>query len=350
MDTKRITAGLAAALLGAALLGCGDDASSGSAAQEGGSDVGVALVVNGNLGDGNFFDGAHAGVKDAAEELGITPQVIETGPDPTKWGPALEDAASGEADVIIAGSFAMKELVEQAAAAHPDKQFVLFDVAADPEGCGGCTNIYSVVYRYRETGFLAGALAALHVAEQGDGASIGFVGGQDIPVIQDYKQGWESGAQVAAPEVERHAAFAGSFSDPVKGKKISEAMVEKGAAILFAAAGGTNAGIFEAASRGDAFAIGDSVDEAEHAEVGGRPTVLTSVATDVEGSLAEAVKLAGEGKLPVGEVRSYGVKEGAIHVVDTPTYRKEVPDAVRKRVDAIAKDVAAGAYEQELAG
>lgn len=353
MRSRRVAA--ATLSLGLAALiatGCGTDeegSSGGSAAAAGGGPK-VALIVSGNLGDGNFFDKANAGVKQAAGELGVTPQIIETGPDPTKWGPALEDAASGDAEVVIAGSFAMKELVEQAAAAHPDKEFVLFDVEADLEACGGCTNIYSIVYRYREAGFLAGALAALHMESEAAGdAAIGFVGGEDIPVIQDFKEGWEAGATEAAPDVEQIAAFAGSFNDPVKGKQIAANIVAQGAGVLFAAAGATNGGVFEAAAAERALAIGVSDAEAEDAQVGGRPTVLTSATTNVEGSLADAVRLAAEDRLPTGETRSFGVEDGAIHLVDTPTYREHTTPEVRERMEAISEQLASGAFDAALA-
>jgi basic membrane protein A len=332
--------------------GCGTDENvSGDSAATGGGGPKVALIVSGNLGDGNFFDQANAGVKEAAKELGVTPQIIETGPDPTKWGPALEDAAAGDAEVIIAGSFAMKELVEQAAAAHPDKQFVLFDVEADVKACGGCTNIYSIVYRYREAGFLAGALAALHMESEAAGdAAIGFVGGEDIPVIQDFKEGWQAGAAEVAPDVERISAFAGSFNDPVKGKQIAGNIVSRGAGVLFAAAGATNAGVFEAAAAERALAIGVSDAEANDAEVGGRTTVLTSATTNVKGSLADAVRLAAEDKLPTGETRSFGVEDGAIHLVDTPTYHKHAAPQVRERMQEISEQLASGAFDAALAG
>ena len=196
----------------------------------------VALVINGSTGDGGFFDQANAGVTKAASKLGITAKVIETGYTPTKWAPALDDAASGDYGVVIAGSFPMAELVEQAAAQDPSKKFVLFDVAYDKKKCGGCTNIYSIVYRYNETGYLAGVVAGLVTRSKtprtNEANVVGFVGGQDIPVIEQYKKGFIEGVKAVDPSATVESAFAGSFSDPVKGKQIANNIIGKGADVV----------------------------------------------------------------------------------------------------------------------
>ena len=47
-----------------------------------------------------------------------------------------------------------------------------------------------------------------------------------------------------------------SFADPVKGKELALAQVDKGAAVLYHAAGLTGAGVFEAAKERKTFVIG----------------------------------------------------------------------------------------------
>jgi basic membrane protein A and related proteins len=314
----------------------------------------IALIINGNLGDGGFFDEANAGVVGAAKKFNLQEKSIETGYDPTKWAPALQDAAAGNYDVIIAGSFGMQQLVEQAAAQHPEKKFVLFDVAYDPKGCNNCKNIYSVIYRYRETGFLAGSLAALMVKAKlpalGGKTALGFVGGQDIPVIEDYKKGWQLGAKYVLPKVKLYSAFAGSFADPVKGKQLGQNMISSGAAILFTASGATDKGVIQAAATGHSFAIGNSPTQALTPVVNGKLTVVTSSATSVQTSLFDAVKLASAGNLPVGSVRSFGVKQGTNYIVNTPTYRKVVPASIRAQMARIVKLVGQGKFKSQLGG
>jgi basic membrane protein A len=342
-----LAAGLAAASVLAG--GCGsseESAGSGSSSTAAKGDKSIALIINGNLGDGGFFDNANAGVADTAKRLGLAEKTIETGYTPTKWAPALDDAAAGEYDVVIAGSFPMKELVEQAAAQHPDKQFVLFDVEADKEACGGCENIYSITYRYRETGYLAGVVAGQvtvsDTARTNDEAVVGFVGGQDIPVIRDYMEGYVNGVKAVNPDAEVVTAFAGAFNDPVKGKQLASGMIAKGADVVFTAAGDTDKGTFEAAADHGVWAIGNSLNHARDNEVNGKVAILTASNTSVQNSLSDAVEHIASGDLPVGETHSFGVKEKTNYIVQSGPYKQFVPAEIREKVAQIERSIADG--------
>jgi basic membrane protein A len=341
---------LALAITALIAAACGSDSTStsgGSASSDGGKgDKSVALIINGNLGDGGFFDNANAGVSDTAKKLGVAEKTIETGYTPTKWAPALNDAAAGNYNVVIAGSFAMKELVEQAAAQHPEKQFVLFDVQADPKACGGCKNIYSIIYRYRETGYLAGVLAGQITTSKtprtNPQAVVGFVGGQDIPVIRDYMQGYINGVKAVNPQAKVLTAFAGAFNDPVKGKQLASGMIAKGADVVFTAAGDTDKGAIEAAADGNVWAIGNSLNQAADNAVNGKVAVLTSSNTSVQNSLSDAIKHIAAGTLPVGQTQSFGVKEKTNYIVDSGPYKQFVPQSIRDKVSEIEQRIADG--------
>lgn len=306
----------------------------------------VALLISGNLGDGGFWDESQAGVAPTAGKLGLKEKTVQTGYDPTTWGPALNDLASQNYDVIFAGSFSMEQLVEQAAKANPSKDFVLFDQAFSAKACGYCKNIYSIVYRYKQTGFLAGALGALmldaHLPGLKNQRALGFVGGQDIPVIEEYKSGWEAGAHYVDKRIKLISSFAGSFSDPVKGSQLGAQEIAAGAGILFTASGDTDKGVLEAAATGHTYAIGNSKLQAAAPVINGKTTVVTSSVTSVTSSLASAVTQAAKGTLPVGTVKAFGVKEGAIFLEKTPTYLKLVPAKIRQRMAKITGLIRAG--------
>lgn len=329
------------------LSGCGVAA---GGAREGRNAV---LLIPGTTGDGGFFDQATQGLRTGAKRSGWTPRVIETGYEPVKWQPALEDLAGGNDDLVVTGSFAMLDLVEQAAAQYPNKQFVLFDAAADRKRCGGCDNIYSITYRYDETGFLAGALAGLLERTKGIDriertGTVGVVGGQDIPVIDEYIRGFKAGVKATAPHVKVLSAYAGSFADPVKGKAVASDMIQQGAEVVFTAAGATDKGVIEAAAAHGVWALGNAAQQAEHPKVRGKDTVLTASDTNIVTSIADAVNAADRGRLPVGTTRTYGVKEGAVQLTDSALYRRVVPVSVRSQLTDVQKDVAAGKYDDVI--
>src|ERR1700712_4802639 len=83
----------------------------------------VALVLHGTLGDKSFFDSAADGMKKAEADLPVTVKIIEAGYDKSKWQPALADAADGDYDLIICGTFDMSPFVAETAPQYPDKKF-----------------------------------------------------------------------------------------------------------------------------------------------------------------------------------------------------------------------------------
>lgn len=323
--------------------GAGPDEDTGSGSGS------VAMMVPGTAGDGGFFDQAISGVKAGADEAGWDTQIVEAGYEPTRWQPALDDLANGTSDTIITSTFAMVDLLTQAATKFPDKQFAIFDAVVD------APNVYSITYRYDETGFLAGVLAGLLETSQGveritGSGVVGVVGGQDIPTINDYIEGFEAGVASVAPDVKVLKAYAGSFADPVKGKAIAADMIGQGAEIVFTASGGTDTGVFEAAAEAKVWAIGNAEVQTTSPEINGTPVVLTASTTSTKESVQDAVVQAGAGTLPVGETRSFGVADGSIWIVESDLYTQVVPQDIRDQVDAITEAVAAGDYESLLTG
>lgn len=331
----------------AALMLAGCSGASPNAAA-GGSES-VAMMVPGTAGDGGFFDQAITGVEAGAEKAGWKTQIVEAGYEPTRWQPALDDLANGGSGTIITSTFAMVDLLTQAAAKFPDKQFAIFDAVVD------APNVYSITYRYDETGFLAGVLAGLLETSQGvdritGTGVVGVVGGQDIPTINDYIEGFEAGVASVAPDVKVLKAYAGSFADPVKGKAIAADMIGQDAEIIFTASGGTDTGVFEAAAVGDIWAIGNAEVQTSDPDINGTPVVLTASTTSTRESVQDAVEQAAAGTLPMGETRSFGVADGSIWIVESDLYEQVVPQDIRDQIAAITEAVAAGEYESLLAG
>ena len=195
-----------------------------------GKKLNVALVLNGTLGDKSFFDSAQRGMDRAKTELGMTVKTIELGYDENKWGPGLADAASQNYDVIICGTFNMEQYITETAAKATTKKFVFFDDAVDYKK--GFTNVYSVMFKQNEGSYLAGFMAGMLVQSTnadvvkgtGGGKKIGFLGGSNIPVINDFLAGWKQGAKDAglkdADILVSYVEGQTPFADPAKGKEL----------------------------------------------------------------------------------------------------------------------------------
>ncbi len=313
----------------------------------------VVHLVNGVLGDKSFFDSAERGVRQAEDEFNYTVKTIEAGIDPARWEPALEDAAANEDyDILICGTYQMSEFLQNVAPKYPDKKFIIYDVSVDYETCGeGCNNVYSVLYKQNEGSYLAGLYAGLMTQEDVEGMNpdliVGTVGGQDIPVINDFIVGYQQGAADAGldPNTGVIIQYAGGWNDPAKGKEIALTMYQQGADIVFQVAGGTGVGIFQAAEETGNFALGVDSDQAtiiadtdpEQAD-----RILTSMLKNVDNSLYRALKLYVEDSLPFGSAENLGVAEGGVGLAYNEWYDKYTPQSVKDAIAQAEQDILDG--------
>jgi basic membrane protein A len=317
--------------------------------------VRISYVVNGVLGDKSFFDSGQRGVDKIAEDFGAEVNTIELGVDPVNWETGLDDAMkeTDKYDILITGTFQMIDYLAKRADKYPDKVFIFFDAPMpydNKEICkDACKNVYSITYAQNQGSFLAGVYAAAVTQSDLKGMNpdpvIGAVGGQDIPVINDFVVGYQQGACLVNPKSEFLVQYAGGWNDPAKGKEIALAMYEQKADIVFQIAGGTGVGVFEAAEEQGKYAIGVDSDQAtiiketdpEQAE-----RILTSMQKNVDNSLVRAFQLHKDGKLPLGKAESLGIAEGGVSLSINDIYTKATPQNVQDLVKAVEETVTKG--------
>lgn len=317
----------------------------------------VTLVINGVLGDKSFFDSAQRGMDRAMDDFNIEVNTIELGVDPANWESGLDDAMSDvdSYDILIAGTFQMVDFLGARVGDYPDKIFITYDAPVayeNPDICvDGCTNVYSITYLQNEGSFLAGVYAAAMSTQEGiDGIDssavvLGAIGGQDIPVINDFIVGYEQGACLVNADSNVIVQYAGGWNDPARGKEIALAMYEQGADIVFQIAGGTGVGVFEAAEEQTRFAIGVDSDQAsivmdtnpDQAE-----RILTSMMKNVDNSLYRAMDLYFQEALPLGQAEALGIAEGGVGLAINDIYNSATPESVQNLIAAVQEAVIAG--------
>ncbi|MEG0988798.1 MAG: BMP family ABC transporter substrate-binding protein [Clostridium sp.] len=314
----------------------------------------AALLINGNLGDKSFYDSANEGLTKLKDELGAdafdfkVEQMGGTATDEAKWEPTLLDYCdTKEYDVIIMGTWQMAEPLAHAAEQYPDQKFIFFDEAFDFAGNGNPTNIYNVLYKQNEVSYLVGAAAAMMSADNtlsgvtGTSKKIGFLGGMDNAVINDFLVGYTQGAKDIDPTMEVAVAFVGDFVDSTKGKDLALAQYQNGVDVGFNVAGNAGLGQIEAAADAGKFAFGVDSDQAallpNYAKF-----IPTSALKNVGNSLYRAIKMDLEGKLAYGTTESMGFAEGGVGLVKDAHYEEMVPEAIRTKLEALEKDITDG--------
>ena len=202
-------------------------AASGSAASGSGKVYNVCNLVNGNLGDKSFFDSAEAGLKKLESDGRIKLTTIEMGgtdEDQPKWLSTLYEVSdSGEYDLIVCGTYQMPDYLNEVAAKYPDQKYLIYDSAVDQP------NVVNINYKQNDLGYLVGVLAASTTTDTSldkinADKVIGFVGGVDSPVINDFLYGFILGAQSVVPDIKVDTRYTNDYVDTAIAKEYGLSM------------------------------------------------------------------------------------------------------------------------------
>lgn len=239
---------------------------------------------------------------------------------------AMRRMAGRGANPVIGIGFSQASSIERVSQEFPKQQFVVVDAVVNKP------NVQSIVFKEHEGSFLVGMMAAL-ASKTG---KVGFVGGMDIPLIRRFQCGYEQGAKFANAKVEVFSAMTGTtpaaWSDPARGGELAKAQFAKGADVVFAAAGGTGVGVYQAAKDAGRLAIGVDSNQ-NHLHPG---TMLTSMVKRVDNAVFDAANKSVPG------VTSLGLKEGGVDYALDQHNEKLVGAEMRKKVDAAKADIIAG--------
>ena len=340
MNTKRFT--IFGLLIVAAMLIAACGGAAGPAKDDG--KLKAVFIIGGTLGDKSFVDSADRGLNKAVKELGIEYVPVEASADPAKIDAAFTDALNDKSiDFIIQSQGDLTEKLLEIAPKYPEKKFIVFDNPFDFEKCPECkANVYAIQYAQNEGSYLAGYYAGL----MSESKIIGAVGGQDIPVIQDFMIGYKQGAVDAGLKEENVLVqFAASWSDPAKGKEIALTMYQQGADVVFQVAGGTGEGVFYAAEEANKWAIGVDSDQAliiEATNPDQAKRILTSMLKNVDNSMFRTFQLNSEGKIPWGTNELLGIAQGGVGLALNKYYEENTPQDVKDKMTAIIAKVTAG--------
>src|SRR5438067_3269445 len=280
--------------------------------------VGIVFDIGGKD-DRSFNASAWEGVKRAAKDYPIVLRDVEPG-DPTSIEPAMRAFAERGYDLIIGVGFSQTPQIEAVAKDYPNLNFAIVD------GVSQLSNIASLIFKEHEGSYLVGMIAAM----TSKSATIGFVGGMDIPLIHKFETGYEEGAKSVNAKIRIIPNYIGvtdaAWNDPVKGKELAQTQIEKGADVIFAAAGNSGLGTFDAVEqfgkdshgRAQRFVIG--VDSNQNWVKPG--FVLTSMVKRVDNAVYQIVRDRVE-KRPLGGIHVYGLdNDGIGYAVDQ--YNKDL--------------------------
>jgi basic membrane protein A len=286
----------------------------------GGGAIKVGLVYDiGGRGDLSFNDSAHRGLEKAKKDLNIQASELEPNSGGTNRADLLNLLAGQGDKVIIGVGFLFAETICAAGNKYPNVDFADIDGFIDhtTQNCPGAhdltasDNVASLLFAEEQGSYLVGAAAAL----KSKTGHIGFIGGVDIDLIHKFQAGYEAGAKKINPNITIDVKYITvppdftGFNDPAKGKEIATSMYQAGADIIYAAAGGSGLGMFQAAKEtsdstgSKVWGIGVDSDQYQTLSASApelQPYVLTSMIKHVDVAVYETIKDEVDGKFAGG--------------------------------------------------
>jgi basic membrane protein A len=289
----------------------------------------VTFDVGGKF-DRSFNQAAYDGAERFKKETGVQYAEFEVR-NAAEREQSIRNLARRGASVVVAVGFNNRSAVETVAKEFPNVKFTLIDSVVD------LPNVQSIVFREHEGSFLVGMAAAL-ASKTG---KVGFVGGMDIPLIRKFYKGYEEGAKYAKASTEVFMNMTGTtpaaFNDPTRGAELARGQFDRGADVVYAAAGATGLGVYQAAKDARRLAIGVDSNQ-NHLHPG---TMLTSMIKRVDVAVYNSMIQARQGTWKAG-VSVLGLKEQGVGWSVDEHNRALVSPDMEKRINEAREAIIAG--------
>ena len=280
--------------------------------------------------DKSFNEAAYTGAEQFKKETGIEYRDFEIQNDAQREQALRNFAKRGQSPIVAIG-FSQANAVEKVAKEFPDIQFAIVDMVVD------LPNVRSIVFKEHEGSYLVGVLASM-ASKSG---KVGFVGGMDIPLISKFSCGYKQGVKAANAKAEVFENMTGTtgaaWFDPVKGGELAKSQFDRGADVVYHAAGATGIGVLQAAA--DAGKLGIGVDSNQNGLHPGK--VLTSMLKRVDVAVNKAFSDSKNDKWSSG-VEVLGLAEGGVDWALDDNNKALVTADMKAAVEKAKADIISG--------
>ena len=283
--------------------------------------------------DKSFNEGVYTGAERFRTETGTAYRDFEPKNDAQREQALRRFARDGFSPIVAVG-FSQQSAVEKVATEFPQTKFAIIDSVIEKP------NVESITFQEHEGSYLVGLLAAM-ASKTG---KVGFIGGMDIPLIRKFACGYAQGAKSVKPDAEIIVNMTGTtgaaWNDPVKGGELAKSQIERGADVIYHAAGGTGIGVLRAAA--DAGKLGIGVDSNQNMLHPGK--VLTSRLKRVDNATFQAFTQAKAGAFKAGH-QVLGLKEDGVGWALDEHNKPLITDAMKAAADKAEQSIESGAVK-----
>lgn len=292
------------------------------------------LTAEGGLGDQSYNDMTMAGLTRAKDELGV--ELVYVVPKPGEEGldKGMQKLIDDGAEFIVANGFTMFNTVKKFAEKYPGKYFLLNDMPL-----ADMPNVVSTTFGQHEGSFLVGALSVWMSPNK----KVGFVGGNEFPIIYAFLEGWKEGVAYADPAAETIIEFVApgkdvsGFNNPRQANKVATQMFNNGADVVYGVAGLSGNGVIHAAKKAGKYAVGVDSDQDHLAE----GNVLTSMMKRLDNVSFNEVQAWLAGGFQPG-IKDYNLANGGVSLSPMTYTKDKVPAEVMAQVEDAKQKIISG--------
>jgi basic membrane protein A len=307
------------------------------------SDVKACMITDqGGIDDQSFNQTSYDGLLQAEEELGVEVQVLESG-SAADFEPNMQTfIQQGDCDLIVPVGFLLAEVTFAAAEANPDQDFAIVDFP----NTEGLDNVLGLTFETDQAAFLAGYASAATT----DSGILGTYGGQNIPTVTIFMDGFLAGMnyfnEETGGDVEllgwngEEGQFSGDFESLDEGRRITELQLDNGADTIMPVAGPVGGGSAAAIQdRGEGRLVWVDTDGFESTDFG--DLMFTSVVKGLDVATFDAVQSVVDDSFEGGDY-SGTLENDGVSLAPFHDYEDEVPAEVMEELDAIREGIIAG--------
>lgn len=297
----------------------------------------VAMVTDtGGVDDRSFNQSAWEGLEKFGKDNNLTKgsngyNYIQSSSD-ADYKTNLNTAVRNHFNLVYGIGFKMQDAISEVAKQRPNTEFAIVDSVIT-----GQKNVASITFKENEGSFLVGVVAGLTTKTN----KIGFIGGQESPLINKFAAGFQAGVKAVNPKANVDIQWVGNFDDASKGQSIASAMYKSGADVIYHAAGNAGKGVFTEAKNikkqdpsKNVWVIGVDRDQNDEGKVtvNGKDynVTLTSMVKRVDLAVEDLSKKAKDGKFPGGKQLEYGLTDNAVSIAPS---QENLSQDVLKAVD-----------------
>ncbi|MFX0016368.1 MAG: BMP family protein [Promethearchaeota archaeon] len=226
--------------------------------------ISIAIIfATGGLGDKSFNDAAYQGLVQA--NTTYTGQFNYKNVFPGSFDEYItlqQTLASEGHDLIICISWEQALSLSETALSYPNQRFTIIDPEPFLEAFVDRPNVSLITFKEQEGSYLVGAMAAMTTQTN----KIGFFGGMNYWLINEWLAGYEQGAKLINDTIDISITYTPNATNPwtdvTNGQRVGKRLYNEGCDVIYAAAGASGYGVIQAASDfSNVYAIGADVDQ-----------------------------------------------------------------------------------------